>query len=82
MLDFVFRDSSVPFGALSNPVKNLLFTILVKSTLLSSIPGRLQGMLECKFQRTLSPIGILSEEFANGEWDTRFGEALQEDFER
>jgi hypothetical protein len=46
MLEFLFRDWRVPFGVLSNPVKNVLFAISIQILMLSSISGRLSTVPE------------------------------------
>jgi hypothetical protein len=52
MFDFLSRNWSATFGILSNPVRNLLLRTSIKNSMLSSISGRMQVMLECQFQRT------------------------------
>jgi hypothetical protein len=41
------RNWSATFGVLPHPIKNLLFTIMIKSSMLSSISRRLQVIFEC-----------------------------------
>jgi hypothetical protein len=50
------RNWSAPFRILANPVTNLLFTILIKSSQLSSFFRRLEALSGCQFQATLRTI--------------------------
>jgi hypothetical protein len=51
IFDLRFTDWCALFGVLLNPVENLLFTMVVKSGLLSSLSWQLESMRECRLHR-------------------------------
>jgi hypothetical protein len=50
MVDFLFRNWCATFGVMSKPIENLLLTMLINSTMLSSILGRLRPCLSVSFK--------------------------------
>jgi hypothetical protein len=52
ILDFFSRNWCAPFGVLFDSVKDLLFTILFKISMLPSLSQWIQPMLECRFHTT------------------------------
>jgi hypothetical protein len=49
--NFCFRDCCVLFCVLSNPVEDLIFTILVEARMLSSLPALVQSMHQSRLDR-------------------------------
>jgi hypothetical protein len=52
IFDLRFADWCALFGALLNPVEDLLFTMVVKSGMLPSLSWSIQSMRECPLHRT------------------------------